>query len=921
MGCNNESEYEFAKDFSIANYSNKIHSDLANNYKELKSKCKDEDNCLGLLPAPQTYFKQISSLFGGGKGKEAEFTATKFVSLDALEFLSNVLKNLPYRLLKDSKFRDLVFREFKEIFTLENVICLSYNSVFGTIWRYLCRFREDDRLKVLKDSFSLIITQLPEAQKTVMQAWIDESYDDTEEINAIISKHISQLKDRYASTLDKAENKDATDASVIRYVTLDGIDDSLLPTKKELLTISTSLYGDIIQKVQNIMTHLIIVTKPVTEPAPFDDSINSYAAVPESLGNRRFFSLLSHLVVNGTMFTLKPTLIMCCIAYLSGNVLLKNRAKELLMENKGKWILLHKLTDFPEFISVPFMKLVIRCNKQMLKDTQGIESILTNDELLFYRYLYKIYRIRLSKPKTFSIETGFIPKNINDIRRDYKKQCIKCKEYRSFTLMLKNGECAKCWQKANNSSDLTPEEKHAPIMPEKDDLTKKDVKNYSHLVSCRSCQAIYAVVNVEGLNVGPKCHYCRENTLFNEIPVINCSLCKNRWILNDKYYFGEKDTSKWVCPCCVENSDKALLENVNVSFEQIVDLFPIVLTKLFSIYIEKDNLKLSIKDFFGSMSLYKLYNKYQTTIFAQNVAITGRIEQVFVMAAEEKAKAKTGDKSAPAITTTGKIEEKQDESKENNADEKESELVIAQVIDELTKGNVKYKGRIIHNVKGLVNEIFSAVRHGRLDDICCLCFDTKQLLLLESACGKCENLMCFECLQQWWQQVKPGSIVLPTHLLCAFCKQRPKISTIKKYNKEMCAIVRSDKNKAVLKGDITKDVLKLLEVSYKDYFAWCIKCYQIKEALPRECIRGTIPQINDFVCGECKEKELLSIDKESKKVLEQLTKCPGCDTPTVKVSGCNHISCVCGVHWCYECGKQFDENIIYDHMADEHGGY
>ncbi len=53
-------------------------------------------------------------------------------------------------------------------------------------------------------------------------------------------------------------------------------------------------------KVQNIMTDLIAIKKKCNEPAPFDDKvINSYIAVPYTLGNKRFFSLLSHLVIPG----------------------------------------------------------------------------------------------------------------------------------------------------------------------------------------------------------------------------------------------------------------------------------------------------------------------------------------------------------------------------------------------------------------------------------------------------------------------------------------------------------------------------------------------------------------------------------------------------------------------------------------------
>ncbi|KAK4451514.1 hypothetical protein QBC34DRAFT_57111 [Podospora aff. communis PSN243] len=31
--------------------------------------------------------------------------------------------------------------------------------------------------------------------------------------------------------------------------------------------------------------------------------------------------------------------------------------------------------------------------------------------------------------------------------------------------------------------------------------------------------------------------------------------------------------------------------------------------------------------------------------------------------------------------------------------------------------------------------------------------------------------------------------------------------------------------------------------------------------------------------------------------------CPSCKRVVEKTEGCNHISCVCGIHWCYRCGK------------------
>ena len=81
---------------------------------------------------------------------------------------------------------------------------------------------------------------------------------------------------------------------------IDAMDPELLPTKKELLTIANSLYGDIIHKVQQILTHLIVFRQPKDEPAPFDKSIGSegsYKALPAALDDQALFALLSHLVM------------------------------------------------------------------------------------------------------------------------------------------------------------------------------------------------------------------------------------------------------------------------------------------------------------------------------------------------------------------------------------------------------------------------------------------------------------------------------------------------------------------------------------------------------------------------------------------------------------------------------------------------
>ncbi|CAL6051272.1 Ankyrin_repeat protein 3 [Hexamita inflata] len=50
-------------------------------------------------------------------------------------------------------------------------------------------------------------------------------------------------------------------------------------------------------------------------------------------------------------------------------------------------------------------------------------------------------------------------------------------------------------------------------------------------------------------------------------------------------------------------------------------------------------------------------------------------------------------------------------------------------------------------------------------------------------------------------------------------------------------------------------------------------------------------------------------------------RCPNCKILFEIEGGQNHITCICGAHWCYVCGKQFTQDTIYPHLTQVHGGY
>ena len=66
-----------------------------------------------------------------------------------------------------------------------------------------------------------------------------------------------------------------------------------------------------------------------------------------------------------------------------------------------------------------------------------------------------------------------------------------------------------------------------------------------------------------------------------------------------------------------------------------------------------------------------------------------------------------------------------------------------------------------------------------------------------------------------------------------------------------------------------------------------------------------------YICDEMKD--------ENKTAWKKM--CPKCKVPTFKDTGCNHISCPCGCHWCYKCGEGFSTpSECYAHLSKVHGG-
>ena len=80
------------------------------------------------------------------------------------------------------------------------------------------------------------------------------------------------------------------------------------------------------------------------------------------------------------------------------------------------------------------------------------------------------------------------------------------------------------------------------------------------------------------------------------------------------------------------------------------------------------------------------------------------------------------------------------------------------------------------------------------------------------------------------------------------------------------------------------------------------------------------PHCNNMLCSICKTWH--TMDEACQEDIPGAKRCPRCNLPTFKYTGCNRITCPCGCHWCYVCREGFDNpGACYSHMRATHGGY
>lgn len=701
---------------------------------------RDEIDHAGYLPGHQT---GVLRAIGEHKDIQSHIVPLEDISDDS--FVS--------RFSKDPEYKNLVYSVFTSLFTSGHVTSITTNPLFGKLWRAICKDRKDSRRDTLVSGLNSAVSKLSQVKADAMKQFIEDSYDCTDEIVDTI-------------------------AQVPTFPAL-VLDDDVQLTRHQLLEINRSCNNEVLSTVGKLLTGIRTV----------DDGPLPERYLPLSLESRDLFGYLPHLVVGGTVFSKRPSMILALLCTLTGNCHLKDKAKDILELNKGQWI----DQDMPENFSYAFIKFVL---KQ--------PEFLTQPELDLYQQLNIVGGIKVNWSSNLTLTIGYKTNKI--LLPDYKVQCITCRVMRSTTLMTKDGVCGLCVSEVSGDEPCSDK---------------------SYFYECRSCLVHYAVVNTDNLRIQPKCYYCREGL---DVPQVKCGLCTNTYIST-----STNQQPNWTCAAC-NSLGKAKTEQVECSLG--------------------DDVWLS----------NTLVNTAQVVLKLDDVYYNVKIHNV-----KEFLEVKSPLKARDFVKF----------------------VKTAQV----PQTAFYCRRKLIHD-KDMIERVSDTVLRGYGDQhSCMMCFSDLPDNKLRKACDRrgCGIRCCVDCLKGWYGQSRPGSVVLPSHLLCAFCKQAPTFKLLSKYNRRLCTVKALD-----LKG-------------WQDnwYYAWCEKCYRVKEYMEKVCAQG-LPDVSGFNCEECVAVKQCSVLAKE---------CPECGVMTEKTSGCDHITCRCGAHWCFVCGERQTSQSIYAHLSKEHGGY
>ncbi|WYZ41144.1 hypothetical protein EsH8_V_000039 [Colletotrichum jinshuiense] len=753
------------------------------------------------------------------------------------------LMDISARYVADESYREFVIDQLRSLIETD-VSAIAVNPVFGSLWRAVCNNRENPARNELIEAFGYSVDRIASAEKkSLVKLWLAESYDYTAEIRHDIA-HVPE-KDQYPcvfldpTVLFKGEGEDNRPATEF--------------TRDELLEIGRSCDYRVLRRLGRVLTHLTYVQSADELPAHIKAAAateEGFTRIPMALATqehlRKFWKVLLHIVLPGTMLSARPAALLAALALRMGIQPLRDVADRELLCFTDRW----NSIDTPENWNSSCLSLLLDADKDYERRVaEGLTQrpaadacILKEEDRRLFKTLVDYKLLELNLNTSLQAKVGWMPEKAK-VALGPVVICKKCQFPRSVTVMANDGMCGICAQgHCPCPICVLPDDYDARVCT---NVAVTDTeKTEATWVECwtPTCHAQYVVYNADMLNVRAKCYYCRHRgSTENEskkppsAPCVECSQCRNRIIWPEMYRPSDFDLSNFKCPACAtdrvtvidyETTAKSLSSENGVSW----------------LLRNEDS---AIQDPFNGRSLF-----HTISTAADRTALASNVE-----------------------------------------------IIPAQDSTRLT-----IRGKAVHNQAEISDSLRQWVQSRRTEaGVCSLCFSNVRKTDLRRACGRsgCDQQVCDGCLKDWYGLNARGRLINVAALSCPFCRRQPTPKTISGFG-------------IFHLGDLSTAVKDSAEGWI---CGWCNDCGFARRFMERTCAGGAPPELTDWSCDDC---------REAKGARVRVRNCPGCDTPTEKMSGCDHITCSvpgCHTHWCFSCGKKYSHSDIYTHMSQAHGGW
>ena len=439
------------------------------------STIKDENNSEGYLPK-YTNFTNI--------------VQTK-LTIEPNSSLKTNLRQLASRFESDDKFKIQIYELFDSLLTPESIVTLTYNCIFATLWRLICKQIKDPKRDTLIEKLKSIQDTLKKTNSPdsiIVSEWIQSSYNQTFEVNQIILN---------ANTKVPALVLDTSNTYSIQ----------------EILEINRSCSAHVLSLIGDLISHLRLVSNEdelPKIPEEFDDKgrSNPIQFIPLSLSDEHIFSILPHLMAPGTRFSKRPSLLMASVVSVVNNSILAPRAKQYLESVKGNWI----DSEVSENYSGGFINLMLN---------PSLTNFLTEKEVADLTFYRKVFSFLINGGTNFDAKTSCTP--FKQVMHDQKFKCDTCGLNRSFTLLTKLKDtrlsCGLCISGSPTQSASCPDPH-----PDKTVYMECSSEAGSTSQARQTCQNRYALVNVSKMTFSnAKCHYCRYGGTASTVKCTNCN--------------------------------------------------------------------------------------------------------------------------------------------------------------------------------------------------------------------------------------------------------------------------------------------------------------------------------------------------------------------------------------------------------------